>query len=106
MWTSNIKIWIRTESEWREAVAFVKDATGWRPTLGFIRITVNPYTQVSIRSLESLTAISVNRAVFREVPIRSLDPLTTISVNRAAFREVPIRSLPQVTAIIVNEKPW
>lgn len=81
MWTSNIKIWIRTESEWREAAVFVKDATEWRPTLGFIRITVNPYTQVSIRSLDSLTPISVNRAAFREIPIRSLDSLTPIIVN-------------------------
>lgn len=37
MWTSDIKIWIKTETEWREAIAFIKDATQWKATIVFIK---------------------------------------------------------------------
>ena len=123
MWTSNIKIWIKTETEWREAIAFIKDATGWKPTIGFIR--TGGYEQVPIVSLSGLTSLSSARGL-NEVPIVSLSGLTALSSVRGLnevsilslessksinitfppFREVSIFSLPQGISVTTNDKTW
>lgn len=122
MWTSDIKIWIKTETEWREAVAFVKDATGWKPTTGFIK--TGNYEQVPIVSLSGLTSLPSVRGL-NEVSIQSLDfvkPITTSPLfvpttiqslaslkpilTSPLFREVAIFLLPQTISVPPNNKPW